>query len=128
MAEQRAKWVHVKVTEQERAGWQAQAEAAELTLADLIRQRLGEAKPVGRDPIRRRAARRADPELLAALGRIGSNLNQIGRWANTYKSKAEAVQVLAALVSIEQLLSSYRPRVSEAKSPTGKAEDMDDAG
>ena len=124
----RAKWVHVKVTDDERAGWQAQAEAVGLTLADLIRQRLGEARPVGRDPIRRRAARRADPELLAALGRIGSNLNQIARWANTYKGKAEAVQVLAALVSIEQILSSYRPGVSGAKPLTGEAEGLDDAG
>ena len=111
----RAKWEHVKVTDDERAGWQAQAEAAGLTLADLIWQRLGEARPVGRDQVRRRAARRADPELLAALGRIGSNLNQIARWANTYKGKAEAVQVLAALVSIEQILSSYRPGVSGAE-------------
>lgn len=128
MAEQRAKWVHVKVTDQERAGWQAQAEAAGLTLADLIRQRLGEARPVGRDQVRRRAARRADPELLAALGRIGSNLNQIARWANTYKGKAEAVQVLAALVSIEQILSSYRPGVSGAKPLTHETEGAVDAG
>lgn len=124
----RAKWVHVKVTDDERAGWQAQAEAAGLTLADLIRQRLGEARPVGRDPIRRRASRRADPELLAALGRIGSNLNQIARWANTYKGGAEAVQVLAALVGIEQILSSYRPGVSGAKPLTDETEGADDAG
>lgn len=124
----RAKWVHVKVTDDERAGWQAQAEAAGLTLADLIRQRLGDARPVNRDPIRRRASRRADPELLAALGRIGSNLNQIARWANTHKSKAEAVQVLAALVSIEQILFSYRPGVSGAKPLTGETEGAADAG
>jgi hypothetical protein len=105
MAELRPKWVHVKVNEQERTAWQAQAGAAGLTLADLIRKRLGDAKEVGREPIRRRAARRADPALLAALGRIGSNLNQVARWANTYKDKAEAVQVLAALVAIEQLLA-----------------------
>jgi hypothetical protein len=105
MALLRPKWVHVMVSEQERTAWQAQAGAAGLTLADLIRKRLGDAKEVGREPIRRRAARRADPALLAALGRIGSNLNQVARWANTYKDKAEAVQVLAALVAIEQLLA-----------------------
>ncbi|MBC7201820.1 MAG: plasmid mobilization relaxosome protein MobC [Pseudomonas balearica] len=57
----------------------------------------------------------ADPALLAALARAGNNLNQIGRWANTYKSNADAVQVLAALVGIEQILSSYRPGVSGAE-------------
>lgn len=127
MAEQRTKWVHVKATPDEQKQWQALAAAQGLTLADLIRQSL-DARLVGRDPVRRRAARRADPELLAALGRIGSNLNQIARWANTYKGKAEAVQVLAALVSIEQILSSYRPGVSGAKPLTGEAEGLGDAG
>ncbi len=28
------------------------------------------------------------------LARIGSNLNQIARWANTHKSAAEAVEIL----------------------------------
>ena len=32
------------------------------------------------------------------LARIGSNLNQIARWANTYKENAEAVEVAAHLV------------------------------
>lgn len=124
MAEKRTQWVHVKATPAEHTQWQALAAAQGLTLADLIRQSL-DARLVGRDPVRRRAARRADPELLAALGRIGSNLNQIARWANTYKGKAEAVQVLAALVSIEQILSSYRPG---AKPLTDETEGAADAG
>ena len=33
------------------------------------------------------------------LARIGSNLNQIARWANTHKENAEAVEVIAHLVS-----------------------------
>ena len=127
MALLRPKWVHVMVNEQERAAWQAQAGAAGLTLADLIRQRLGEAKTVGRDPVKRRAARRADPALLAALGRIGSNLNQVARWANTYKGKAEAVQVLAALVSIEQIIALHAPG-AKALDAEDEAEEPGDAG
>ena len=38
------------------------------------------------------------------LARIGSNLNQIARWANTHKGNAEAVEVLAHLVVIERAL------------------------
>lgn len=113
------------LSEQERAAWQDQAALAGLTLADLIRKRLGDAQEVGRDPVKRRAARRADPALLAVLGRIGSNLNQIARWANTYKEKAEAVQVLAVLVSIEQIISSRRPG---AKAAGEEGEEPGDAG
>ena len=104
-----------KATPDEHKRWQALAAAQGLTLADLIRQSLA-ASTVGRTPRRRRMkAPEADPALLAALARAGNNLNQIGRWANTYKSNADAVQVLAALVGIEQILSSYRPGVSGAE-------------
>lgn len=103
-------WQHVKVTPGERAAWKAAAAAAGVTVADLIRQRMGTA-PEGRAPKRTRAARRADPRLLQAAGRIGSNLNQIARWCNTHCETADALQVLAALVAIDQALSSfsYRP-------------------
>ena len=103
-------WQHVKVTPAERAAWKAAAQAEGVTVADLIRKRMGTA-PEGRAPKRTRAARRADPRLLQAAGRIGSNLNQIARWCNTYAEGADAVQVLAALLSIDQALTSfsYRP-------------------
>lgn len=106
MVKQRTKWIHLRVSASERTAWQAKAEAAGLTLADLIRQHLGEARQVGRDPVRRPAARKADPALLTALARIGNNLNQVAKWANTHKSNADAVEVIAALVSIEESLHS----------------------
>ena len=40
------------------------------------------------------------------LARIGSNLNQIARWANTHKEKAEALEVTAHLVAIERALDT----------------------
>jgi hypothetical protein len=109
-AGQRDLWQHVKVTPAERASWKAAAAAEGLTVADLIRKRMGTV-PEGRAPKRIRAARRADPRLLQAAGRIGSNLNQIARWCNTHAEGASAVQVLAALLAIDQALTSfsYRP-------------------
>lgn len=109
MAGLRDKRVNIKVTEKERQRWQALAEEAGLTVADLIRQRMGDTQLVNRDPVRRRASRRTDPLLLAALGRLGNNLNQIARWVNTYKSSAEAVEVVASLVAIERELLSLLP-------------------
>jgi hypothetical protein len=42
------------------------------------------------------------------LGRIGNNLNQIARWANTHKEAAEAVEVVAMLLRIERELKMLR--------------------
>lgn len=111
----RGLWQHVKVTPAERAAWKAAAAAAGLTVADLIRQKM-DTKPEGRAPKKARATRRVDPKLIQSVGRVGSNLNQIARWCNTYAEGADAVQVLAALVSIDQsiarlAISSYRPYV-----------------
>ena len=106
----RAATVRLRLKPAEQADWQAQAEAEGITLSDLIRKRMGSARPTGIEPKRqRRTGRKADPALLAALGRVGNNLNQVAKWANTYKTDAEARQVLAALVSIERILLSYRP-------------------
>ena len=40
------------------------------------------------------------------LARIGSNLNQIARWANIHKEDAEVVEVVAHLVAIERALDT----------------------
>ena len=54
---------------------------------------------------------------LRELARIGSNLNQIARWANTYKESLEAVEVLTALTRLETKIENF---ASEA---TGETEE-----
>ena len=44
---------------------------------------------------------------LRELARIGSNLNQLARWANTYKESLEAVEVIAALTSLETQIENF---------------------
>ena len=44
---------------------------------------------------------------LRDLARIGSNLNQLARWANTYKDSLEAVEVIAALTSLERQIENF---------------------
>ena len=51
------------------------------------------------------------------LARIGSNLNQIARWANTYQDSLEAVEVLAALARIENQIENF---ASEETGETGE--------
>nr|WP_174802395.1 plasmid mobilization relaxosome protein MobC [Martelella limonii] len=59
---------------------------------------------------RRRPVPAAAPELLAALSRIGGNLNQIARWLNTAEARGDvaridAIAVAAGLVGVERALS-----------------------
>ena len=54
---------------------------------------------------------------LRELARIGSNLNQIARWANTYKESLEAVEVLAALTRLETKIKHF---ASEATDEAGE--------
>ena len=44
------------------------------------------------------------------VARIGSNLNQIARWANTHLDELAPVEVIAHLVAIERVLARLRGR------------------
>ena len=99
----RNKWVHIKVSIEERQQWQERARAEGVTVADLIRAQL-DVKTVDRPPRVKRRTRVADPKLLAWLGRLNSNLNMIAHWCNRYKSRAEVVQVLPVLIGIERAI------------------------
>ena len=50
--------------------------------------------------------RRAQPARSRASA---TNLNQIARWANTFKANAEAVEIVAHLVAIERALAALAP-------------------
>ena len=56
------------------------------------------------------AAAKVERERTRELARIGSNLNQIARWANAHKGNAEAVEVIAHLVAIERALDTLAVR------------------
>ena len=94
MAERREVWLKVRTTQTERARWRAKAEAAGLSLSALVRRALVRTQTwtVANTDVARRRNRE--------LARIGVNLNQIARWANTHKSAAEAVEVIAHLAAL----------------------------
>ena len=121
--QKRDTWLKVRISPEEKEAWQAKADALGLTMANLVRARMGGVDQVDREPKpQKRMTRRADPVLLQAVGRVGSNLNQLARWANIHKSEAEAVLVIQALLAIDSQLShsfSYRPTGSGAE-PQGE--------
>ena len=43
------------------------------------------------------------------LARVGNNLNQIARWANTHKGAVEAIEVIGHLIAIERALVALSP-------------------
>jgi len=102
----RDRWINVKVTEQEREKWKTFAESQGFTVADLLRQLVANAtdQPAKLTGKQRRISRKADPELIRELAKIGNNLNQIARWANTHKSEADALEVVQALLIIQRAL------------------------
>ena len=93
--------MQIRCTAAERAAWQAKAAAAGVPLSQLVRRAL--------DRVRTWTARRADleRERTRELARIGSNLNQLARWANTHKSAVEAVTVIAHLTALSRELTAF---------------------
>ena len=102
----RSALVQVRVRPAELAAWRAKASSAGLSVSDLVRQamaRTGAWTPSPADAERERALE-VERRRTREIARIGSNLNQVARWANEYKASADAGEVLVRLVAIEQAL------------------------
>lgn len=113
-AERRTTWLQIRCTAAERTAWQAKAAAAGVPLSQLVRRAL--------DRVRTWTAKRADleRERTRELARIGSNLNQLARWANTHKSALEAVTVIAHLTALSREVAALS---SPASDPEAEADD-----
>ena len=98
MAERRTVRAHVRLAPAELAAWRAKAAAVGVPLSDLLRQAMARTRPW--TP----ADAAVERERTRQVARVGSNLNQLARWANTHPSEAEAVEVVAQLVSVERAL------------------------
>ena len=96
----RTAWLKLRVTPMEKEVITAKAQAQGQTLTDFIRQRSLDYR-LRQTPL--------EKERIRHLARIGANLNQIARWANVHKSRAETIDVLAALVSLEHELRDTPP-------------------
>ena len=97
-------WVKIRASEAERAEWHTKARSVGLSLSDLVRRSVDRVRTwtVAHTELERERTRE--------LARIGSNLNQIARWANTHKENAEALEVVAHLVAIERALDTLTVR------------------
>ena len=98
MAERRTVRVHVRVSPAELAAWRAKAAAVGVPLSDLLRQAMARTRTWTAPALA------VERERSRQIGRIGNNLNQLARWANTHASAVEAVTVIANLVAFERSL------------------------
>ncbi len=95
---QRTNTISIRLTDEEKLDWELKAHAAGLTISQLAREAMGRVKVTN---IKDRAIQM---ERTRQIAKIGNNLNQIARWANTYTNTAEAVEIVTYLIAIEQAL------------------------
>lgn len=103
MVKTRTREIKIRLTDAEHQRLSDRAQTSGLKLAAYLRE----------TGLNVRAPRKPDPgkaELARQIAKIGSNLNQLARWANRFKSTAEAVDVTACLVAIERELSQLNAR------------------
>ena len=98
MAERRTVWVAARVTRAEHAAWKEKAAAAGVSPSALLRMAMA------RTQTWTAAARAVEHERSRQIARIGNNLNQLARWANTHASVVEAVAVMDRLRAVERAL------------------------
>ena len=103
MTGRRSAVVRARVLPSEHAAWKAKAAAAGVSPSDMLRQAMART----RTWTARAAA--VERERTRQVARIGNNLNQIARWANTHAETAEAVEVIAHLVAIERAIAQLAP-------------------
>ncbi|MGK7878847.1 MAG: MobC family plasmid mobilization relaxosome protein [Crocosphaera sp.] len=108
--------IKVRLSKQEKMDWQEKAALSGISLSNLIRQAMS----------RTQTWTAADRGLIAEqtreISRIGNNLNQIAKWANTYKSTAEAIEVIECLRAIEKAIAQLTPLSSSPSAPPPEAE------
>ena len=103
----REAFLSVRLTAEEQAAWKAKAAAAGRSPSELLREAMRRTRTWTA------AAAGVERERVREIARIGNNLNQIARWANTHKAAAEAVEVVAHLAAIEREIGELARRGAE---------------
>ena len=93
----------MKVTDDEKSSWHDIAKSHQMSLAELVRQKLNNTKPKKSHRIKT-----VDPELLREINAIGNNLNQISRRINQ-NQKFDVVLALSSIeVQLERILNAHQ--------------------
>lgn len=91
----RTAWISLRVSPGEKKHIAEIAKATGMSLGDYLRQQIGQPRV---------RATKTEREKILQLARLGNNLNQIARWANTYKNGASSIKILSQLAALEREL------------------------
>lgn len=96
----------MRCTTDEKRHLKRRAAADKISVSELLRGALGQIKVS-----RRRGTPQADPQLVTALSRIGTNLNQIARVVNSAQAagdmrQLDGLQLLTELIGVERQMSA----------------------
>jgi hypothetical protein len=108
----RTRFVNVRFTPAEYESLKGKADAVGMTISTFLRDYAGRVR------ITRRTERR---ELLLAVARVGSNVNQLARWANRYKTGVDSVRLQLRLVEIAAELRRLTVADRSEDEPGGEA-------
>ncbi len=113
--ERRTEKIAIRLTNSEKEEWQEKANQTGKSISELLRLAMN----------RTRTWTAGDRSLIQEknrqLARIGNNLNQIAKWANTYKSKAGLIETLKALELIKEELSKIDNQLAVLLSEKGSS-------
>ena len=98
LKEKRNHWIKVRVTEKEKLSINRKAKEQDLTISAFILQRTLNYR------LRRSVKNK---QTVMYLAKIGNNLNQIARWANSYKSRADTLMISATLLSLKKQVKFF---------------------
>lgn len=102
--------ITLRLPPEQLAKWKVVAKEQDMSVADWVRTNVDPTMHITyrrtpqKRPMRLQEASPADPALIAKIAMMGNNMNQLARWANRFKSTADAAQILLALTAIEQQL------------------------
>jgi hypothetical protein len=102
--EKRPHEMKVRLSEIEKKELLSRAEISGMQPAVWLRHRIGKAAIPNVQAMR---------EKTAMLNRWNANLNMISKWCNTYKSNADAIEVKAELVALQNLIRLEMNRFEE---------------
>lgn len=94
--------IQLRLSNNKRAEWKQKAANLNMTMTDFI------IAAVDKIEMKPRKRSHVDPLFLQEIARIGNNINQIARYANSLRELADATKILSVLIAIENDLAAIR--------------------
>jgi hypothetical protein len=91
----------IRCTPVEKAEWQAKADSAGLTIAQLVRESMTRVREWAPEH------KKTKKDMLYQIAKIGNNLNQLAHWVNAHKDRMDTYLVLAELYRIRKSLDNF---------------------